>query len=35
LNCSPCLKQQCPFGHKACMKAISVDKVLTTACDLI
>jgi heptosyltransferase II len=35
LDCSPCLKKQCPLGHKACMKAISVDKVLTTACDLI
>jgi heptosyltransferase II len=35
VDCSPCLKQQCPLGHKACMKTISVDKVLTTACDLI
>jgi heptosyltransferase II len=35
LDCSPCLKQQCPLGHKACMKTISVDKVLITACDLI
>jgi heptosyltransferase II len=35
VNCSPCLKQQCPLGHKECMKKISVEKVLTTACDMI
>jgi heptosyltransferase II len=35
VDCSPCLKQQCPLGHKECMKKISVDKVFTTACDLI
>lgn len=35
VDCSPCLKQQCPFGHRDCMKKISVDKVFKTACDLI
>jgi heptosyltransferase II len=35
LDCSPCLKQQCPFGHRDCMKQISVDKVFNTACELI
>ncbi len=35
MDCSPCLKQQCPLGHRECMKKISVDKVLTAACDLI
>jgi heptosyltransferase II len=35
LDCSPCLKQQCPFGHRDCMKQISVDKVYKTACKLI
>jgi hypothetical protein len=33
LDCSPCLKQQCPFGHRECMKKISVDKVFKTACN--
>ena len=35
VDCSPCLKKQCPLGHKECMKKISVEKVLTTACDMI
>ncbi len=35
VGCSPCLKEQCPFGHKECMKKISVDRVFKTACNLI
>jgi heptosyltransferase II len=35
MNCSPCLKQKCPLGHRECMKKISVDKVLATACNII
>jgi heptosyltransferase II len=35
VSCSPCLKQKCPLGHRECMKKISVDKVVTTACHLI
>lgn len=35
VQCSPCMKRQCPFGHKECMKNISVEKVFSVACQLI
>ncbi|MBN1377707.1 MAG: lipopolysaccharide heptosyltransferase II [Gammaproteobacteria bacterium] len=27
LECSPCYKRQCPFGHYACLKDLSVDRI--------
>ena len=31
LECSPCWKKQCPFGHYNCLKNIEVDKVFESA----
>jgi len=29
--CSPCLKQECPYGHHQCMKAVTVEMVFREA----
>lgn len=31
LECSPCWKKQCPFGHYNCLKGIEVDRVFESA----
>ncbi len=31
LDCSPCFKKQCPFGHYNCLNGIEVDKVFESA----
>lgn len=31
LECSPCFKKQCPFGHYNCLNGIEVDKVYASA----
>ena len=31
LDCSPCWKKQCPFGHYNCLNNIEVDKVFESA----
>jgi len=31
LDCSPCWKKQCPYGHYNCLKNIEVDKVYESA----
>lgn len=32
LECSPCFKRQCQFGHYDCLRNISVDEVLGITC---
>jgi heptosyltransferase II len=29
VDCSPCLKPECPLGHLDCMETISVDRVFS------
>ncbi len=31
LECSPCFKKQCPYGHYNCLKGIEVEKVYASA----
>ena len=31
LECSPCFKKQCPFGHYNCLNGIEVDRVYASA----
>lgn len=35
LDCSPCFKKQCPFGHYNCLNGIEVEKVYASATKLL
>ena len=35
LDCSPCWKKQCPFGHYNCMQNLEVDRVYASANKLL
>jgi heptosyltransferase-2 len=35
LPCSPCQRKECPLGHHACMREISVDEVVAAAEQLL
>ncbi|MFP4444678.1 MAG: lipopolysaccharide heptosyltransferase II [Desulfosudaceae bacterium] len=35
LDCRPCLKPECPYGHLACMDKISVDMVTSAAAEVL
>ena len=35
IECSPCFKKQCPFGHYDCLNGIGVEKVYASAQKLL
>jgi heptosyltransferase-2 len=35
INCSPCLKPQCPLGHLECMHSIHVNRVFNVAAEMM
>ncbi len=35
IECSPCFKKQCPFGHYDCLNGIEVEKVYASATKLL
>ncbi|WP_373036184.1 lipopolysaccharide heptosyltransferase II [Sulfurimonas sp.] len=34
MNCSPCMKRECPLGHHNCMKSITANEVIEAVKDL-
>jgi heptosyltransferase-2 len=35
LECSPCFKRECAFGHYKCLEAVSATEVFTTGAELL
>ncbi len=34
MDCSPCMKRECPLGHHDCMKSITASEVIEAVKEL-
>jgi heptosyltransferase-2 len=35
MDCAPCFKRECPYGHYECLTSVTVDEVVAAAGELI